>query len=240
MTTLSPQSAVLTRRLLTQSWKVSLRLWPATAIVTIVIGAVIAQFTPITVSIWEYASIWPRWFLFTVGLTVVSGYLPLLVVNGMTRRDVLTALGLTSVVGSLCWAAFMTAGMVVERAVYSWLDWTHVVDGGYLFHGDSSVVGLLGEYGLLFLGYLVAGSLIAAAYYRFGVKAGSWLLPLTLLPVIVLEALLSGDWTGTAERLSSAWSATLVGLIGSLLLIGLTGLADYLLLRDVPIHGKAS
>jgi hypothetical protein len=240
MTTLSPASAGLTRRILAESWKASVRLWPVAVIVTVVVATVVAQFTPITVSIWEYAGIWPRWFLFSVGVMAASGYFPLIVAHGVTRRDVLTAFGLSGLAVSLLWAVCMAAGMVIERALYSWLGWSHVVNSGYLVDGGSNAAGLFVQYGLLFFGYLTAGALISAAYYRFGWKGGTWLLPFTLLPVIVLEGLLSADWTGTLEQLSSAWHATLAGLIGALLVIGYTGLADYLLLRDVQLPSKTS
>jgi hypothetical protein len=241
MIKLSPAGIGLTRRCLAGAWTVSRWLWPLAAILAIVIAAVIAQFTPITASIWENASQWLRWYLFVFGIVFTTGYFPLAVAHGMTRRDVLAVFGLSALAVSVVWAMLMTAGLVIERAAYAWLGWTYTLRGPHLFDGGYDVGGMLAEYGLIFLSYLVSGSLIAAAYYRFGSWRGTLLLPLTLLPLVGIEAVLSTGWVGAIEdSFSSARPAVLVAVVTSIGLVVLTALANYLLLRDVPIHSKTS
>jgi hypothetical protein len=237
---LAPVEVVITRRLLAEMWKITRWFWPAAVVLTTTIGIIIASFTPITKSIWENAGQWPRWWLFAMAIALVATHLPVVVLHGVTRRAAIRALAASGVLISLYWAAFMVAGHVVERFVYARLGWPDTFDTPHLFSDGYDVVPMLAEFALIFLAYQLSGALIGAFYYRFGGIRGTLLLPLGLLPAAAMEVLLATGWYGAGlqEGLSASRPGAALLLLGSAVIVGLTGLAVHQVLRDVPIHGK--
>jgi hypothetical protein len=237
---LTSLEVVLIRRLGLEVWKTTRWFWLAATVVTVLVGAVIAHFTPITSSIWENAGQWPRWWLFAMAVALIAVQLPVAVTHGVTRRAALRAVGVVSVLVSLFWAGYMVLGHVVERIIYDALGWPDAMQTEHLFTDGYDVLPMLAEYWLIFLGYLVAGLLVGGVYYRFGPVRGTLLLPATLLPAVVIEVLLSTGWYGTGlqDGLSIDRSAAPVLVVASVVVLSLGALAIYLVLRDVPIHGK--
>ena len=242
---LTPGGAVLARRLIGQSWRLTRVLWPLAALIAVIVGACISRFTPVTESIWENAGQWPHWVLFSLATGLVSLYLPIAVAHGVTRRAAFRALAVTAVTVTLSWAACMVAGQLAERLIYHWLDWPDVLTGSHLFTSGSHFTGadvlpMFADYGLLFLGYAATGALVGAAYFRLGGRLGTVVLPLTLLPVVVIEALLSTGWLGRALDSSGRYSvAAPVALGGALVVVLLTGWLTEVLLREAPLPAKA-
>jgi hypothetical protein len=236
----APVEVVLARRIFGEMWRITRWFWPIASLVTVGIGFTISRYTPITSSIWENAGQWPRWWLFSMAIALVSTQLPLVVMHGVTRRTGLRALGLAAVAVSLFWAAFMVAGHVIERFVYGRLGWPDALESPHLFGDGYDVLPMLAEFFLIFLAYQVSGALIGALYYRFGVVPGTLLIPLGLLPAVAMELLLSTSWVGgyLQDTLSLARPPAFVLVIASVAVLAPAGGAVRLVLRDVPIHGK--
>ena len=237
---LSPVEVVITRRLIGENWRIARWAWPAAALIAVAVGAVIAQFTPVTKSIWENAAQWPRWWLFAMAIALVTNYLPIVVTHGVTRRAAIRAVGVTSVLIGLGWAAFFVVGQVIEQFIYNRLGWPDEMDGPHLYDDGYDVLPMLAEYWLVFLSYLVAGALVGAIYYRFGAIRGTLLLPPALLPAVAIEILTSTGWLGAGlqDGLSIARPAVPALMITSVVVLSLAALAIQMVLRDVPIHSK--
>ena len=236
---LAPAEAVLTRRLMYEMWKVARWFWPVAVLVAVLIEAIIASVAPITQSAWEYAAQWPRWWLFSMGITLIVTYLPVVVAHGVTRRAALRALATSAVLVAATWATFMVIGHIVERFVYGRLGWPDTLTTPHLFSNGYQVLPVFTEYSVIFLAYLVSGGLIGAGYYRWGGIRGTLLLPLGLLPVAAVESLLATGWYGAGlQELSFSRPPAAVLVIASAVALGLGWLALYLVLRDVPIKSQ--
>jgi hypothetical protein len=231
---------VIIRRLLGEMGKLTRWFWPAAGLIAVGVAVVISAVSTVTSSIWENVAQWPCWWLFAMATALVYSQLPMLVLQGVTRRAALRALAVSAGLISLIWAVFMVCGQVVERFAYGRLGWPDTMTSPHLFAGGYDVVPMLAEYWLLFLAYLAAGSLIGGLYYRFGAVGGTLLLPLGLLPVAAMEGLLATGWYGAGlqEGLSISRPAPLVLAVGAVVIMLLAGLATCLVLRDVPIRPK--
>jgi hypothetical protein len=235
---------VLFRRLISEGWRITRWFWPVAVLVAVVVGAVIAHFTPVTKSIWENAAQWPRWWLFVAAIAIVTSYLPVVVLHGVTRRAALRALGLTGVSVSLMWAAFLCIGQVVERFLYLRLGWPDELDTAHLFSNGYDVLPMFVEYGLILTAYTITGALVGGLYYRFGGIRGTVLLPFGLLPGVATELLLSTGWySGLYGPMNDGGldftRPPLVVLVAAVLaILCLAALAVHLVLRDVAVHSK--
>lgn len=230
---------VLARRMVGEGWRLGRWFWAAAAVIAVVVAVVIAQFTPITESVWENAAQWPRWWLLGVAIALVTVHLPLVVLHGVTRVAALRALAVSGLLISLLWAGFMVIGQVIERFVYDRLGWPDTFTTPHLFSDGYDVLPMLAEYWLIFFAYLITGALVGGMYYRFGGVRGTLLLPLGLLPAAAIEILLATGWFGSGlAELSVERPSAVVVLLGSAVVLALAGLAVHRVLRDVPIHGK--
>lgn len=235
---LRPVEAVLVRRTIREVWRLTRWIWPVAALVAVALVAVIANLTPITRSAWEVGGQWPRWWLFALGIAQVAMQLPITVLHGVTRRSALRACGAVWVVVAVAWAAYMSAGHVLEQVLYDRLGWSYALQSPHLFDDGFDVPPMLFEYGSIFLAYLLSGGLVGGLYYRHGGVRGTLLLPLGLLPVLAIEALLSTGWYGALlqQELSLGRFAPWVLLSGVLAVLALTWLAVRAVLHDVPIR----
>lgn len=144
--------------------------------------------------VWEFVGQPLRWILFASGI-VMALAVPVVVAHGITRRTITRALSV--VVGILAIAAglYMAAGYLAEWAVYTAVDLPLVLGDGHLFTATTQVHLVVAEYTLASAGYLISGWLTAMCYYRLGGFWGTLCLPLTLLPLVGVEAaLITSTW----------------------------------------------
>ena len=229
-------------------WWIARWFWLGAALIATLVATTIVQFTPITKSVWENAAQWPRWWLFSMAIAIVTTTLPVVVAHGVSRRTGLRGVAVAAVLISLIWAGFMTVGHVVERVVYGWLGWPDTMASPHLFADGYDVLPMFVEYAVILLAYIVSGCLIGGLYYRIGAIRGTLALPLGLLPVFAIEALLGTGWYGgfmydrASEQDQHGLGLTPPPLV-IMVLVALAGLAlsalvVHLVLRDVPIHSK--
>lgn len=232
----------LTRWMSREVFQVTVWVWPGAVVVAAVVMVLINRATTVTGSGWEQAGHWPRWFLFAMAITVITKYLPIAVAQGLTRRAVLRATARAIAVSAVAWAAFMTAGHVVERLLYGAAGWTYAIDNPHLFDGPYDVLPMLAEYTLFFAVYMAAGVLAAGAYLRLGGWLGTAALPLTLSPIVAVEALLSTGWVGALLQDAAGIGRAMVPVVltGGVALLLLTAAATWLILRDIPLRPRTA
>ncbi|WP_199423276.1 hypothetical protein [Actinotalea solisilvae] len=213
--------------------------WLTLVAIAAVILAVTLRFADVEQSVWNYLGAGTRWFAFTMLVFLVTAGVGPYVAHGLTRRAFvgLVALdaGVTSVVFAACW----TLGHAVEVAVFRAQGWPTVVEDH--LYADGAQLGLVALEALpTLLVFAVSGALVGAAYYRAGGWWGTLTLPLTLAPIVLTEALLTGGWIGDAVADLGATVPLAVRAPAVLLLAGAGLLALHLVLGRAAIRRTGS
>ena len=210
-------------------------LWPIgiVAAVATALGAVVDSLADQAIgSAWEHATGPVRWVVFVFGLVVTPMVLPRYLAHGVTRHTFTWAAALAGGLLAVLTSALLATGFLVERAVYAALEAAQAVAGEHLFTDPVQVHLVLLEYSLLTSAYLVAGWLVGSVYYRFGGWRGTSALPLTVAPVIVVEALLGARWFDLEPAIPDLPA---VAVLLATATIGLALMALRLLTRTVPV-----
>ncbi len=147
-------------------------------------------------SVWEFSEQPMRYFPMSIGVMLVPALLPAYVANGVTRREFTVGAALMITGATLGLAVVGAIGLVVEKWAYSWAGHVPTYTFPHLFDGPENVVAVVGEFAILISSHMVAGWLIGYTYYRYGGWIGTFLLPLTVLPALAVEALTSVSWIG--------------------------------------------
>lgn len=213
--------------------------WLTLAVVATGIVTVTVRVAEVQHSIWNYLGAAPRWFGFTMVLLLVSAFLGPLVAQGLTRRAVVAVVAVDAVVTAVVLTACWTLGHAVETVVFRAQGWpTLVVDHLYT---DGAQLGLVVLETLpTLLTYGASGALVGAVYYRAGGWWGTLALPLTLAPVVLTEALLTGGWVADAAADAGVVLPTGLRAAAVLLLAGLALALVHLALSRAAVRRVAS
>jgi len=222
-------------------------LWVPYFILVVAVTIAISIFGTVTTSVWDPATQIIRWFAFGIGAWMVYVYLPVYIAHGATRRNyATTALGFT-IAFSVTLASFTTIGFVLERIIYGIGDWPQKLSSDGLFSSPSDLpvifVAFLMAYGL----WTVTGTLLGAAFYRFGGGGLMAVVPGLLLIGIADLAVdsgvpLFGFVLRAAEVLLSGLADAPAPATIALCIAGyLLGAAiTWLVLRDVPVRSDGA
>lgn len=210
-------------------------IWAAAALFIVAVLVVLSQVageipTLSAVSLSHQALLWiPTGFIGGIASTGLE----LHVASGMTRRSFVIASSVAALGVGLFNAAVGTVLLLVERAVYDELGWTHgsAMTNAEVFAGGEATYAL--GLALMFCAAILIGLLAGTSFYRFGVKRGFMLLPLSLAPLLVVSLVgvdYSTQWGlwGTGPNLPSS---PLLGVAA--IALGLVGYSA--LVRRVPI-----
>ena len=143
-------------------------LWVPYFILVVGITIAINVFGTVTSSVWDPATQIIRWFAFGIGAWMVYVYLPVYIAHGATRRNYATkALGFT-IAFSVTLAALTTIGFVLERVLYGIGNWPQDLSSGGLFSSPTDLPVIFVAFLMAFGLWTVTGTLLGAAFYRFG------------------------------------------------------------------------
>lgn len=156
------------------------------------------------------------WFAFAMGIVIGGGYLKPFVANGVSRSVFWRAGWLSAMITALVYGVMTAVALVVERWAYSVVSWPHDVSD------TAATWWMLPIKTLLFAATGgVSGLLVAIAYHRAGAWRGTFLLPLTLLPVLTpfATSIVAGqrgwsDGLSLTAQLGVAVVAVLLGTAG--------------------------
>lgn len=204
-----------------------------------VIAFLIDRFGTLDSSVWDPISGIAVWYAAFIGGYAMYEVLPKFVANGRTRRDSAIEMGIFGAIHTVAVSVAITLGFVIERAVFSLLDWRQGVPEDRIF--DSFT-----DYPLIFVASLIsvaagtaAGALIGIGFYR-----DNWRGILAVLLVMALGSFQSGS-TGLmwgpfgwmAASLDIVWGTAMtvtIALIGVAVSIAVA----WVFTRDVPLHNK--
>lgn len=228
-------------RLLTALSFFGAMVWAGFYVLVVAITVAIATFGTLTQSVWEQAMQVPRWFVLSVGVSLVTKFMPMYLAHGQTRR----VFGLHAAVSALLLSGFyallMVAGYLLEWLLYGLAGWPQALELPHLFTEPTQVPLVFVECLTEFLAWTGAGILIASAYYRW--RIGGLLLSIPLgVGLIVLTAGAVGAEFGLPLgnlKLGVDLSSTPGVAIGTGLVAFVLGLAlSWAIIRDVPLRNR--
>jgi hypothetical protein len=174
------------------------------------------------------------------GVTIVTGYLPVIVAQGVTRRTAADG-GLVTMAGlAVAGAVLTTLAFVIEALVFSVNDWPHVLTGDrdmHIYDQPDQYGLILLEIAILFVTHALAGMVMAAGVFRFGwVRGAGWLVAGAAIAA-TSEYLMGSGFVGVriGDALGIDAPPVGVGVAGSLALAAVAVLATRWLARGMPI-----
>ena len=196
--------------------------WLGSFVVWIGVVAMTVRYDELGDSIWIGVGLgWTRWILFAAGVALACQLLPLVIAQGGTRRaggrGCVAALALLAAAG----AAVVLVVHLIEGVVFHLADATRLLpQQRHLFDSPGQWYLVALEAFLTYLAFAAGGWLTGTAYYRFGPYLGTLWLPLGLVPIAVVELLVSGSVV--PEHLAD-WRSdlpTVVEVLGCLFAVG--------------------
>jgi hypothetical protein len=201
---------------------------------TAVAMSIVDRLTTPTVSIWLLvAGSALKYWVLIVGIMLVVTHLRQFVINGTTRRDLITGAAVFGVTVAIGFAILVPIGHGLERAL---LALSGPVPSGYPAFSAGIALSEFGRYLPQELAFLVSGLAIAAGFYRYGGWPGVLFLVPGVLPVVVAEGLVGFDENGHVQSRLLSYP---VGLVVVLVVTALVAVLYQREMRDVPIRPVA-
>lgn len=239
MTRLLGRSAAATARgMLRSQWSVARWALLTLVVVATVAVALLASFGTPSTSVVGFARQGVIWFPFSMAIAVIVGFVNVHVAMGQTRQALGRASVVVAVAMSVMYAVAVVGLIQVERAVYAAAGWQHVIVDDLAFVSDSSQVGLLlGEYLVAAAAGQLCGLLCGIVYYRWGGLRGTLALPLTVGPVVLVQAGMSADVSFLTGDLAvgTAGGGALRGAV-AVAVLAVVAVAFQWVLRTTPIR----
>ncbi|THV38441.1 hypothetical protein [Glycomyces buryatensis] len=194
---------------------------------------------------WFYAANAAKFFTAFIGAAFVVTLMPILVAQGLTRRESAVSFGVFALLWSAGVSVLCSAGFLAEHAYYRALGWTQTVNVDGADHAIDSVgsaFGATATYPLSYLIYFLGGAIIGLCCYRW--ESTGWLSVVPVIPIglaVDNGLAVSGPWgpgwllalIGVTDDLPAAGGITLAVaaiLLGAWLFRGI--------LLDTPIRPK--
>ncbi|GII00784.1 hypothetical protein [Planobispora takensis] len=214
--------------------------WAAFYAVVTLITVGIAVFGTLTNSVWESATQVPRWFALFAGVAMIREFLPLYIAHGQTRRQFGAQAAVTVALYAPALSALLVLGYLLETLLYNVAGWPQELARPHLFASPTDVPLVFLEYLVEFLAWIVAGTFMAAAFYRW--QGGGLLsIPLGIGLVVLGEAAIGTELRLPFIRfpLGVVSTPTVLTVLAGGVGCSLLGLAmTWSIIRDVPLRNR--
>lgn len=213
------------------------------AAIFIVVGVATATFGDVTGSVWQTAGAGAfKYFPMAIAIMLTTVLLPIYVAQGVTRRQCAVGMSLFIVAWSLLLTVAMVIGFAIEAGAFAALGWPHEFDAPHLFSSWTQVHLVVAEYFTLIATHMMAGWLIGTTYYILGWFRATLLLPVTVLPILIVEGLLATSWVGAGIEHFATFTPPQAGIAVPVAaaVIAAAWVINYLLIRDLPIKISAA
>ncbi|GAA3014758.1 hypothetical protein [Streptosporangium longisporum] len=217
-------------------------MWAGFYVLVALITIGVAIFGTLRISGWEVATQIPRWLALFIGVSLIREFLPLYIAHGQTRREFGAQAAVTVVLYAPAFSALITLGYLLESLLYGLLGRPQTLTSVHLFSSPTQVPLIFTEYLVQGLTWMVAGVLMAAAFYRWQ-AAGMLSLPFGIALVVLGESAIGGNLR--LPFFTSALDFDLAPSVPMALGVGLgcllVGLAlTWPIIRDVPLRNRVS
>ena len=192
-------------------------------------------------SVWDGQSSVFQYAILAGGIMVVTGYVPIMVAQGVTRRAAADG-SLVAVAGLAVAAALATTlAYGVEHVVFAVNDWPHVLGGTrelHIYDSPDQYGLILVEVLALYATHVVAGMVIGAGFFRFG---WVWGIPYLLGGValaVVGEFLVASGFAGVrvGDALGLDAPPVGVGVAGVVALVAVGAVTARRVIRGLPVE----
>lgn len=222
---------------------VSWLVFPAAGVaaVYVLLGFAFYQAGNLHESRWEDAAVAVRVVAFVLGTIATPVLLPVMVAHGVTRARFTAAAGVIGVLVATAAGLYMTAGFLVERAVYAALDVPQALQVPHLFDSAGDLHLVFAEHALLAMAYQLGGFLIGTGYYGYGGWLGTGLLLPGVLAAAAVEYIMDAGWVAALLPrldLDPPDLPAVAAIVLSMALIALGLAASRALIRPVAIHTR--
>jgi hypothetical protein len=215
--------------------KMLLAVWAAIAIIVGLVIAGFAIYDTEPISTFDNAATAPRYWMMVSGFMLVA-VTRKYVAHGVARHRVIAAGTVIGLAATITAAALTAVTYLTEYLVYQGLGWREDLQGPHLFTSGDQAFLVFVEFLLVFGSHFFAGWLIGSLFYRFRL----WATPLAVLVytgAIAIEGLLGTGWLGTilvdnVAGYSGSWQ---LAAPTGLLVIAIMAVANWAVLRDIPI-----
>jgi len=215
--------------------------WVIVVVAFALIGAAYAFFSRnVELSVWDWATQSPKYFLLAMGTILTAAYLPVFVAHGVTRRTFALMATVWVLLVTVSAGVIMALGYLVEGFVYDAAGWPQALTSPHLYDSAGESVLIFTEFALLTLGHMVTGWLIGTGYYRWGWWWGTAFMVPALLPAVVVELALSTSWIGELIETVFDYSPPPLGFGVMISLCGAAAglVATFTLVRTTPLRSK--
>lgn len=175
-----------------------------------------------------------RWFMFTLGMILVTAMLPLHLAGGGTRRSFVRGLIKAAVLAGTAFGLVAAVLLQAERLVWGGLGLEWFTRQG--LEPGNFVVTTLSD-ALVVATYVLVGALLPAGFLRFGAWGGSFMI------AALLAVAFFADWSvhtgyifGWEPLVGTGTARTVLGLGGGLLAVLVTAFGVDRLYRGVPLR----
>lgn len=147
-------------------------------------------------SVWEQVMYAARYYPLSLGAVFTWAFLPLAVSLGVTRASYFISFAGLTVALSLAIAVLVAAGHLAEYGLFAAGGAVQEFSSPHLFTAGDQVGWVALETVMVGMPNMAAGALIAMTYYKWRWLRATLALPLTLVPLVVAEGLMSAGWFG--------------------------------------------
>lgn len=180
-----------------------------------------------------------RYFSLSMGIMLAPVFMPPLLIAGATRRE-FTVGAVAYCVGYALVLALMTIiGVWLESLFFQAQGVAHgIADDQNHMVSTTDQLPLVGlEILIVVAGHIATGWLIGAAYLRLGGWRGTYVLPLTILPMLAVDALTGTGWVPYVTDALLGWTGPPlgIGIASGVAVVVATCLLSGALVRRAPI-----
>lgn len=203
-------------------------------------AGIVALFTDPTVSILDFTTTPPRYWMLVVGILFPGLIARVYIAHGVTRTNLARGAVIATVVISVALGLLMAVAFGIEHLVFQANGWSAVIEG-HLFSTSDRFGLVFIEFTAVYITHFLAGWGIGLLYLRFKKSLATVLLIPAFVPAAMTEWMLRTGWLGNAWNgaVGGEFLAPLPAMVITVGIIALQIGVNYAVMRTMPVAAKS-